>query len=117
MVVSGVDGYNTVCILDVQLDQLGAFTEHLNDTHRILHLGVAQGTYRSGEIPSLTLWSDGYERSQIKRHLLGWCGFGTRPRGLVWTNGVSWGEIGPSNLPAANSAEMRSSTTGLLYSS
>ena len=62
-------------------------------------------------MPSLTLAPGGEERSQIMRHWLGWCNFGTRPRGLVWIPGSRWDGMGPSSLPAATSELIRWSMT------
>ena len=45
----------------------------------------------SWEMPSLTLWSLGKERSTIVRHWSTRCDFGTSPMGLVCTSGVSRG--------------------------
>ena len=64
----------------------------------------------SWEMPSLTLWSLGKERSTIVRHWSTRCDSGTSPIGLVCTSGVSRGWRGPTNLPASVSVVMYSRT-------
>ena len=67
--------------------------------------------HRLGAIPSLTDLPAGDDNSTIDLNVFTWCGLGTKPRGLVWSNCLRQVGRGPCNLPALICAEMRSSTT------
>ena len=82
VVVSWVNWNYMIGVPDIQFYQFRISAALLNGGHCVVDGSIARE--RSlGSIPLLTLLPEGQDRSTIRRHLLVWCAFETKPIGLT----------------------------------